>query len=371
MPNQRFLRYIIFLFLMVGHSNRSWKFLGIVLLIAILAISAAVIWEFTDVLLLGLALAYIVYPAAKKIYRKKIKADNRWMVSSLISVLLIAIPLMFVFFYGMNYLLHWFINNLPAVESGRFLADITYTLENAGLGIVSTRIASEIGKVAVLFSGEMSRLVLNPTWLIEVVLKVALFFVSAVYFVYEAPRIGEFLDKNIPREEKFIQELMKAVDRILYGLFVGHFFTSVIISILFSAGYWFIFRPDLLTLSIITVIMFVIAFLPLIGPWFVYVPLSLWHMFFAPFSSFGQGVALLIYSVIFLTIISGLYIRPKLVQRGAEIHPFLIILGFFGGPMVFGVKGIILGPLVLGLAQAILKLYVEKRHILKELVDHF
>ena len=55
------------------------------------------------------------------------------------------------------------------------------------------------------------------------------------------------------------------------------------------------------------------------------------------------------------------------MRRDADIHPLLILLGFFGGPFVMGFKGIIIGPLVLGLAQAIVMLYIEKRHMLEDL----
>ncbi len=80
---------------------------------------------------------------------------------------------------------------------------------------------------------------------------------------------------------------------------------------------------------------------------------------------------MIVFGIIFLTLIPDLYIRPKLVARGSEIHPLLFIIGFFGGELIFGLKGVIIGPLILGLAQGIVTLYVKKRHILKDLVEHF
>ena len=116
--------------------------------------------------------------------------------------------------------------------------------------------------------------------------------------------------------------------------------------------------------------MFVVAFLPVIGPWLIYVPLGLWQIALVS-GGYTRGVALIVFGILFLTLIPDLYIRPKLVERGSEIHPLLFILGFFGGEILFGMKGVILGPLILGLAQGIVTLYVKKRHILKELIEHF
>jgi predicted PurR-regulated permease PerM len=163
---------------------------------------------------------------------------------------------------------------------------------------------------------------------------------------------------------------MESFDRICYGLFVGHFFTSIIIALLFGVIYWAVFQPSLFAVAFLTMIMFVVSFMPVIGPWSMYIPLGLWHIFLLPDSS-ARGAVFFILCLLFLTIAPDLYIRPMLVKRESDIHPLLIIFGFFGGPILFGLKGVIIGPLMLGLGQAILKLYVEKRHILKELVEHF
>lgn len=329
-----------------------------------------VVWRFLDVLLFGLALAYIIYPVAKKLNRGKTDADMKWLVASLAAVLIVMIPLLLCMFYGMNYVLQWFIKALPSIESGKFLGEIKMGLDSAGLGVMSQRIASEISKLITGFASSIGTSVLKPTWIIEILLKFSLFFISAFYFVFEGPQVKRFMNSQIPKSEKFLQELLMSFHKICYGLFVGHFFTSVIISVIFSAGYWFIFRPDLIFLGLLTVLMFVIAFLPVIGPWFMYVPLAIWHMIFIP-GQVTQGIALLAFGLVFLTIIPDFYIRPKLIMRGSEIHPLLIILGFFGGPLMLGLPGIVIGPLVLGLAQAIVQLYVDKRHILKELIEHF
>ncbi|MFH1424763.1 MAG: AI-2E family transporter [archaeon] len=350
-------------------QTRSWKFFGLALLILILAMSLVVIWRFLDVLLFGLALAYITFPVAKKLNKGKTEPRMRWLMASLTAVIIVMVPLILATVYGINYMLHWFINNMQHIQSGRFLSDLKIGLDAAGLSIVSERIASEVGKLLISFTNGIGANVLHPTWLIEIFLKFAIFFISAFYFVFEAPLVKKFLDTQIPKREKFIQELMMSFHKICYGLFVGHFFTSVIIALLFGAGYWAIFRPDMLFLGLLTIMMFIIAFLPLIGPWFMYVPLGLWHIMFLGDPT--GGLVFLAFGAIVLTLIPDFYIRPKLVMIGSEIHPMLIILGFICGPLIMGMKGIVIGPLVLGLAQAILQLYVEKRHILRELIEHF
>ncbi|MFO7872771.1 MAG: AI-2E family transporter [Candidatus Undinarchaeales archaeon] len=355
-------------------NHRTWKFLGLGILIAILLISSYVLSVFLDVLLLSIAVSYVVYPLAKWI-NKKIngnleKRSMKYVLASLASVLLVAIPIIFILFFGLNMVLNWFVQNFTSISSGNFSAELQATLNSLGLGIVSSRLASEAGKLVSGFADSISALVLRPTWLVETFIKVGVFFTGTFYFVYEGPRIKNLLKDHIPAREKFINELITSVDRILYGLFVGHFFTSIIIGIIAGFGFWLILRPSLFMLGFLTALMFVISFLPVIGPWFMYVPMALGVMAFTPNGMF-KGVALLVYGLIFLTAVPEFYIRPKIVERGSEIHPLLLILGFFGGPILMGLKGIVIGPLILGLAQAMFGLYIKKRHILKELIEHF
>ena len=272
--------------------------------------------------------------------------------------------------YGLNYLLRWFIENLPAVHSGDFVIGLKISLKDLGFGVISERIASEIGKIVLGFSESLGAFIMRPTWLMSIFLRIALFFITTFYMIYEGPSLSALVKKNVPKGERFLQSLIHSVDKIAYGLFIGHFFTSMIIGAIFSVLYWIIFQPTIFSLAFLTLMMFVISFLPVIGPWSMYIPLSVWHIFLLPTGT-ARGIIFLILCILGLTILPDLYIRPLLVKRESDIHPLLIIFGFFGGPILFGLKGVIIGPLVLGLCQAIVKLYIEKRDILKELVEHF
>jgi len=350
--------------------SRSWKFVGLALLISILVFSGYILFEFIDVILISLAVAYIAYPVAKWFYKKPPQKSMKYLWASLLAVLIITVPIILSVLYGLNYMLRWFIDNLPAVQSGQFVASLKFSLKELGFGVLSERIASEMGKIILGLSSSLGDFIMRPTWLVDLILRIVLFFVTTFYFIYEGPGIGKFIKKNLPSHERFLQELFHSFDRICYGLFVGHFFTSIIIGLLFGVIYWIIFQPSIFALAFLTIMMFIISFLPVIGPWSLYVPLALWHMFLLP-GGMVRAVIFLIASILLLTIAPDLYIRPMLVKRKYDIHPLLIIFGFFGGPILFGLKGVIIGPLILGLGQAIVTIFIEKRHILKELVAHF
>ena len=351
-------------------KHKTWKFIGLILLIAIVIMSFFILFKFIDILILALATAYIIYPVAKWLNGGRTDPGNRYLIASFAAALIVGVPIILSIFYSLNFVLQWFIQNLPAVHSGRFLTDLKTGLDALGFNIISTRLASELGKVIANLTTLLSAYVLNPTWLLSVTIKIVLYLITTFYFVYEGPQFRKFIEKNLPQREEFLKELVFSFNRICYSLFVSHFFTAIIVTFMAAIGFWIILRPTIIFLALLSVLVFIGAFLPIVGSWMVYMPLGLWQMFLVP-GGYGKGIAVIVFGILFLALLPDLYIRPKLVQKGSEIHPLLFILGFFGGQLLMGLKGIIIGPLILGLAQGIVLLYARKRHILKELVEHF
>ncbi len=355
---------------MATNEHKTWKIFGLVLLAVILGGALLIFSKYVDVLIAALAMAYISYPVARFISRGKTERGWKYLIISFASVLIVAVPLILAFFYTLNFALSWLIQNLPVIEAGSLLADLKAAFNNMGLGLFSERLANEATKLLSKFAIGLSAKVLSPSWITGLIVKIILFFITSFYFVYEGPQFKRFLEKHVSRRDSFLKELIFSFNKICYSLFVSHLFTSLIVTVIAMAGFWIFLKPPIVLLGILGMVMFIVAFLPIIGPWLVYVPLGLWQIALVP-GGYTNGVAIIVFGIIFLTLIPDLYIRPKLVSQGSEIHPLLFVLGFFGGEVVFGLKGIILGPLILGLAQGIVMLYVRKRHILQELIEHF
>lgn len=70
--------------------------------------------------------------------------------------------------------------------------------------------------------------------------------------------------------------------------------------------------------------------------------------------SMARGLFLLGYGTV---VISGLdhFIRPYLIARGARLPFLLTVLGVLGGVFAFGLLGIFLGPVLLGIGLSLLR----------------
>jgi predicted PurR-regulated permease PerM len=56
-------------------------------------------------------------------------------------------------------------------------------------------------------------------------------------------------------------------------------------------------------------------------------------------------------------VVTDTFIKPKLIGSRADIHPMFVLVGVLGGAAAFGFIGLFLGPLLVGVTIAVLKVY--------------
>ncbi|MFA5052222.1 MAG: AI-2E family transporter [Patescibacteria group bacterium] len=102
-----------------------------------------------------------------------------------------------------------------------------------------------------------------------------------------------------------------------------------------------------------TLLMIFLGVIPVIGYGFVLIPIALVLIIGG---GIWQGVMLILASLLIIGNIDN-YLRPKLVSKQAQLHPALVIIGVLGGLQVFGVLGIIYGPVIMILMVTTVEMY--------------
>ena len=85
-----------------------------------------------------------------------------------------------------------------------------------------------------------------------------------------------------------------------------------------------------------------LAFLPIVGIGLVFIPAAV-------FLFLKGRIGAAIFFVIVYVLISGVIeylVKPKLVGKRVQMHTLLVFLSIMGGLKMFGILGIIYGPLV-------------------------
>jgi predicted PurR-regulated permease PerM len=184
----------------------------------------------------------------------------------------------------------------------------------------------------------------------------ALFMVLTMYFVLRhwqrlARRAEELLPLH-PRDSRALLEQFRVAGRTTL---LGTVVTGFVQGGLAALGYWVFGVAEAAFLGAATA---VASLVPVVGTVVVWVPagLSLIVM-----GEVGKGVAELAYGTVVVVGISDYLIRPRLVGGESHMPALLTLIALFGGLELFGIVGLILGPVMMSLALATLRLYATEK----------
>jgi predicted PurR-regulated permease PerM len=180
-----------------------------------------------------------------------------------------------------------------------------------------------------------------------------LFFMTlAAYFVLRRwTEIVTRLEQMLPFERRHTHALLEQFRSVGREVLLGTVATGLIQGLLAAIGYWATGVPEPAFFGALTALA---SLVPGIGTVLVWSSLGVTEIVSGRVVA---GLAELIYSAAIVGIVPDYLIRPRLVGRGKGVPSILTFVALFGGVQVFGINGLILGPVIVTLSFAILKTY--------------
>jgi predicted PurR-regulated permease PerM len=117
-----------------------------------------------------------------------------------------------------------------------------------------------------------------------------------------------------------------------------------------ALGYWIFGIPQPIFWGILTG---VASILPMVGTMIVWVPicfLVLMH------GGIGTGIALTLYCAVVVSNIDNV-LRFTIMKKVADVHPLITVFGVILGLKLFGIMGLIFGPLLIVYFILLIKIY--------------
>lgn len=218
-------------------------------------------------------------------------------------------------------------------QANQYLAyfNIKITGEELNRGI------SEIGKIVGLFLYEQARAIASN--MLAFIANFFLMLLIVYYLLIDGDRLMRFIVDLSPlpseQDEKLIDKFKEIAGAILVGNGLGGLIQGTLGGLVFS--FFGIKSPFLWG-----VIMGLLAFLPIIGIGVVFIPAAI-------FLFLKGRVGASLFFIFFYVILSGgveYIFKPKLVGQRVQMHTLLVFFSIIGGLKLFGILGIIYGPLV-------------------------
>jgi len=178
-----------------------------------------------------------------------------------------------------------------------------------------------------------------------------------LFVLFSLLRDGEelvaWVQRVLPVDSEVSDELREGLDQLMWASVVGNIAVAAVQAVLLGVGLALVGLPAVIFLTVVT---FVLTLLPLVGSFGVWVPAAVYLV------AVGRpvaGAAIAVYGL-FVTV-SDTYLRPALIGRTGAFNSAIIVVGIFGGLVVFGAVGLFVGPVVLGGAKLVLDCVARER----------
>lgn len=353
-------------------ENRSprdmilWFFLALFLMSIFML--GWLLWPFVSIIILAMVVSGVFNPVFS-IFKKKLSPQLASLLTCVIIFIVLFIPI--VLFVGIlsreAYELYLMAKSAVLGDTLKSLYEKSRVLDNINRVLASfnfqltgedlTAGISELGKVVGLFLYKQASAIASNVF--SFVVNFFFMLLVTYFLLMDGEKIVSFVVDLSPlpkdQDQKLIQKFKDMAGAILIGNGLGGLFQGIL-----GGGVFALF--GLKSPFLWGVIMALLAFLPIVGIGVVFVPAAIYLILSG---RTGAGI----FFVIFYVLLSGsveYVFKPRLVGQRVKMHTLLVFLSIMGGLNLFGILGIIYGPLVVTAFLALTEIY---RTSYQELVD--
>ena len=97
-----------------------------------------------------------------------------------------------------------------------------------------------------------------------------------------------------------------------------------------------------------------LAVIPTLGTFVIWAPAAL---FLALDGELGKAAILVAWGCVAIGLIDNFFVPLLLVGKRLRLHPLLVFIAVVGGISVFGMAGVVLGPVVLSVTDALIEVW--------------
>ena len=182
------------------------------------------------------------------------------------------------------------------------------------------------------------------------VMSLLLTFYLLFYFLRDRLAAIAMLRSMLPLTHVEMDRLLNRVTDTIHATIYGTMIVAAVQGFLSGLMFWWLGLPAPLLWG---VVMGLLAIIPLLGAFIVWVPAAL---FLVIDGHWGQAMVLSLWGLIVVGTIDN-FLRPILVGQRLQLPTVLAFISVVGGIAVFGPAGLILGPVTLSITMVLLEIW--------------
>lgn len=221
------------------------------------------------------------------------------------------------------------------------LARLVSAIEQQGdiAGHLQTAAREAAGRLSTIVAGSVLAVV-------ELVLTLFILF----FFFRDRALVLGALRSLVPLSGREADEVFSRVDDTVHATIYGTLTVAAVQGALGGLMFWWLGLPAPVLWG---AVMALLAVVPVLGAFVIWVPAAI---FLGLTGHWGKAVILTVWGALVIGVIDNL-LYPMLVGKRLRLHTVPVFISIVGGLALFGAAGLILGPLVLALTDAILEIW--------------
>jgi predicted PurR-regulated permease PerM len=305
---------------------------------------------FLPALAWALALAIVSHPIHCWIQARTRHSSMAAALAVLAAAILVIGPMSFV----ARTLLNQTTEALETLQSGQLQTKVESVVQNSSRlsrlweGIRSQTTGKEWAEQFTTAAGKWTSKAVGGSVAGTVTLLIAFFFMF--YFLRDRSAILQLIRSLVPLSRHEADQVFRRVRDTIFATIFGTLAVATIQGGLGGLMFWWLGLPDPLLWG---VIMGLLAIIPVLGAFVIWIPAAIW---LAVQGLWWKAILLSVWGTVVIGLIDNL-LYPILVGTRLRLHTVPVFISIVGGLMVFGASGVILGPVVLALTDAVLNVW--------------
>jgi len=336
--------------------------LFIAFLICSLALLLGLFWAYVSAIVMALLIASVFYPVY--LWVKRLLKDREIVAAlfmSLFILLVLIIPVGWFVSTLSNEAFEFYNTTRDAVS----LKKIQQTLDSDSIWAQRVRkigemagveftpetietLTASVGKEVGLFLYNQGRSMASN--LFSFLVHFFLMMMTIYYLFRDGLRLKEYITRLLPVPKEQLEKVVKTFQEMGRAIIIGNGLSGVVQGVLGGFGFFFFGLSSPFLWGAVIAFM---AFLPVIGASIVFIPAA---AILILQGKTGAGIGFLAYNICYSSIIEYM-IKPRLIGQGMQMNSLLVFIGIIGGIKLFGILGIIYGPLIITIFLTLAEIY--------------
>ena len=179
----------------------------------------------------------------------------------------------------------------------------------------------------------------------------AFFVIFTMYYLFrDGDKIVSKLPAALPLERRQSEAIITRTGEVVSASVYGIVVIAAFQGLLGGLAFWILGLPSPLLWA---VLMMFVCMIPVLGSFLVWLPLAI-YLFLN--GHWVKALLLVLWGALVISTIDNL-LRPKWMKNQTRLHELLVFFSVLGGISVFGLLGIVLGPVVLAITLGLLQTF--------------